>query len=159
MRVPHFIQALVAVFAAALGSVCVTSSAAREPSGVLFVGNSLTYVGNLPAVFDSIQPKTAAPTESHMLVAAGATLTDRVNDGSLEEALAVKQYGIVVLQERGGDFACGFGPEACANSRQSLRRLARLVRAHGAKPILFGTYQVNREAGIAISREMFTGTT
>lgn len=119
----------------------VTTRDEREAIPVLFVGNSLTYVGNLPAVFDAVSRENNRSTASDMLVTGGATLTDRVKDGSVARALESKKYSYVVLQERGGDFACGFGPEVCANARQSLLTLTELVRKHGATPILLGTYQ------------------
>lgn len=108
---------------------------------VLFVGNSLTYVGNLPAVFDALASGGPAKTESDMIVAPGATLTDRVRDDSVAKALVAKRYQVVILQERGGDFTCGFGAASCSNAEESLKALARLVRAHGARPILLGTYE------------------
>jgi len=85
-----------------------------------------------------------------MLVAAGATLTERLRDGSLAKALTTKRYDVVVLQERGGDFACGFGQVVCRDSRQSLGQLAQLIQAHGAVPILLGTYQLDKEAAATI---------
>lgn len=131
-------------------SIVAGSGLAGEPrmdvDNVLFVGNSLTYVGNLPAVFDAVAKENRRATASDMIVAGGATLTDRVNDGSVARALLAKKYSYVVLQERGGDFSCGFGPEICARARTSLNALVDLVRKHGAIPILLGTYQGNARA-------------
>lgn len=117
-----------------------------EPIRVLFVGNSLTYVGNLPAVVDALSRANGRATSSDMIVAGGATLTDRVADGSVTAALASRKYAYVVLQERGGDFMCAFGPESCENASASLAALARMVKDHGAEPLLLGTYQVLDEA-------------
>jgi hypothetical protein len=108
---------------------------------LLFVGNSLTYVGNLPAVLDALAASNKKPLQSDMIVKGGATLTERVTDGSMERALAAKRYDYVVLQERGGDTICAFGSTSCKDADASLGVLARLAVAHGAKPILLGTYQ------------------
>src|SRR5882672_912703 len=119
-------------------------SGAEKPEddiGVLFVGNSLTYVGNLPAVLDALASTNGRHTSSEMIVAGGATLTDRVNDGTVERALSKGNYSFVFLQERGGDFMCGFGPKVCEDSRRSLESLAAMARQHGAVPVLIGTYQ------------------
>lgn len=112
-----------------------------EPIRILFVGNSLTYVGNLPAVVDELSRANGRATSSDMIVTGGATLTDRVEDGSVAAALATRKYAYVVLQERGGDFSCGFGPESCENARASLAALASIAKDHGAEPLLLGTYR------------------
>jgi hypothetical protein len=146
MKCRRFVKSLMVAIAVAVASGCVNPAVAQDQRGVLFVGNSLTYVGNLPAVFDSIQIEGHERNESDMLVAPGATLTERSSDGSVAKALSIKKYRVVVLQERGGDFACGFGQEACADSMRALVQLASLIRASGAIPMLLGTYQENREA-------------
>ncbi|MBD8900459.1 SGNH/GDSL hydrolase family protein [Rhodanobacter sp. DHG33] len=117
---------------------------------VLFVGNSLTYVGNLPAVLGAMAKANGHMLQTDMIVKGGATLTDRVNDGSVKRALAQRHYDIVVLQERGFDFACGFGPAVCSNARASLEKLAQLTRTNHATPLLLGTYQDNPEASDTI---------
>lgn len=121
-----------------------------KPLRVLFVGNSLTYVGNLPAVFDALSGANGLATASDMLVTPGGSLTDRVGDGSMAPALASQKYSYVVLQERGGDFMCGFDPEVCVNARASLATLVRFARDHGSVPILLGTYQEQAEASQSI---------
>jgi hypothetical protein len=108
------------------------------------------YVGNLPAVFDALSSAHSRPTHSDMIVAAGSTLTDRVRDGSVESALGDRQYSVVILQERGGDFACGFGPRVCADARKSLVALAKASQHRGARALLLGTYQAHPEASRAI---------
>jgi len=53
---------------------------------LLFVGNSLTYVGNLPAVLDALAAANGRTIASDMLVSGGATLSERVADGSAGSA-------------------------------------------------------------------------
>jgi len=142
MNHQRFVLALLLwLFAAMEGSVAAAPSDANGGGRVLFVGNSLTYVGNLPAVFDALSGRSESDMASDMIVAPGATLTERVADGTVERALATRKYRFVVLQERGGDLACGFGPQVCANAQEALRVLAHLARTYAAKPILLGTYQ------------------
>lgn len=57
---------------------------------ILFVGNSLTYVGNLPAVLQHLATANHKLMEVDMIVKGGATLTERVADGSVERALQAK---------------------------------------------------------------------
>jgi len=125
-------------------------AAAPEAAQVLFVGNSLTYVGNLPAVFSALARGNGHLVRTDMLVKGGATLTQWLDSGAVQRALAARRYDYVVFQERGNDFACGFGPEVCKDSRHALRALSAAVRANGAKPILMGTYQIVREASEAV---------
>jgi hypothetical protein len=55
-----------------------------------------------------------------------------------------------VLQERGGDLICAFGPASCEASRAAIDALARLARSHGARVVMLGTYQPRPDA----SREL-----
>ncbi|MEG4191110.1 SGNH/GDSL hydrolase family protein [Microcoleus sp. Pol17_C1] len=115
----------------------------EKAEDVLFVGNSLTYVGNVPAIFSALRDESGKSGGADMIVRAGATLSERVADGSVREALAKGQYAILVLQERGGDLTCSFGPESCVQSRESIKQLAALGREKGARVVLLGTYQPN----------------
>jgi hypothetical protein len=113
-----------------------TSDAVR----VLFVGNSLTYVGNLPAVLEAQAHADGRGLSTQMLVQGGATLDDRVRDGSVAGLLQHEHFDYVVLQERGGDVLC-FQPGACETSERAHVALGELAHAHGAVPIVLGTYQ------------------
>src|SRR5690606_5588194 len=83
---------------------------------------------------------------SDMIVKGGATLTQRVHDGSIARALGKKRYSAVVLQERGGDLMCSLGPDSCADSRKAIYAIVALARDSGAKVYLLGTYQSNAGA-------------
>lgn len=113
----------------------------NTPSRVLFVGNSLTYVGNTPAIYAALVKANGHPVTADMIVRGGATLTQRVADGSVAAALETGEYTALVLQERGGDLMCAFGPASCVESRAALKLLAGLGRQHGVSVILLGSYQ------------------
>lgn len=85
--------------AALLVAMLFTSNLLAKESGVLFVGNSITYVGNLPAVYDAL---TGQSVKSDMFVRGGALLTEFARDPRLEKAIATGGYRLVVLQEQGG---------------------------------------------------------
>ncbi|MGH8190110.1 MAG: SGNH/GDSL hydrolase family protein [Rhodanobacteraceae bacterium] len=135
-----------ALLALLLPIALAAQAAGSKPLQLLFVGNSLTYVGNLPAVFTALAEANGRPAHTDMLVKGGATLTQWLDSDAVQRALAARHYDYVVLQERGNDFACGFGPKVCEDSRHALRALAQIVRAGGARPILMGTYQVSHAA-------------
>jgi hypothetical protein len=139
------------VLAALLACFCGTAGAAgQKPLHILFVGNSLTYVGNLPAVLQALAAGNGKSLQADMLVRGGATLTQWLDSGAVQAALGARHYDKVVLQERGYDFACGFGPQVCEDARHALRALADITRKAGAQPILLGTYQTAPEASQAI---------
>ncbi len=147
MTVRILFAALVALVLASLLAGCVASRMAEPaPQRVLFVGNSLVYTGNLPSVVDALSATTSRPTASDMLVEGGATLAQRVDDGSFEAALAAHRYDVVVVQERGGDLFGAFGDEAQAASHRALSAIASRVSAHGATLVVLGTYQGNAAA-------------
>lgn len=139
------------ILATLLACFCATARAASEkPLQILFVGNSLTYVGNLPAVLQALAAWNGHELQPDMLVKGGATLTQWLDSRAVPRALEAKHYDYVVLQERGNDFACGFGPQVCKDSRYALHALAGIARNAGAKPILMGTYQVSHDASEAL---------
>lgn len=129
---------------------CVQAQPERKPVSVLFVGNSQVYVGNLPAVLDALAGAAGTPVQSDMIVKGGATLKQWVADGAIERALEAKHYDFVVLQERGGDLLCAFGPESCAESVEAIAALGQMTRGHGATPLLLGTYQSLPQASDAL---------
>lgn len=136
-----------------LACFCATARAAAPKTlHILFVGNSLTYVGNLPAVLESLAASNGKSLQADVIVQGGATLTKWLDRGAVQRALKARHYDYVVLQERGGDFACGFGPQVCKDSRHALHVLAGTIHKAGAEPILLGTYQPGIEGSASIER-------
>lgn len=127
-------------------SSCSATHSTQSIDNLLFVGNSLTYVGNIPAVFAELSADNGRPVSSDMIVQGGATLTQRVSDGSVARALEQKKYSVLVLQERGGDLMCSFGPDSCIESRNAVHTLAGLAKAKGITVVLLGTYQADPSA-------------
>ena len=124
-----------------VGTSCGAVDSGTQASRVLFVGNSLTYVGNTPAVYSALARANGHAVSSDMIARGGATLVERLNDGSVERALADGDYTVLVLQERGGDLMCSSGPDSCRDSRWAIGVFADLAREQGVKVVLMGTYQ------------------
>ena len=103
------------------------------PLHVLFIGNSLTYFNDLPAMFTAL---AAAAGESRPFVRAvtapGVSLEDQWNAGDAKKAIAVGGWDYVVLQQ--GPSA---SPEGTLLLRTYSRRFAELIRAGGARPVLY----------------------
>lgn len=108
---------------------------------ILFVGNSLTYYGNLPATFAALARANGHDLHSEMIVEGGATLSQRLADGSVQQALRERGPAILVLQERGGDLLCHPEAESCESSRQALAALSQAARDVGAHVVVLGSYQ------------------
>jgi hypothetical protein len=129
---------------AALLIVCAAvPSCTDRPSRVLFIGNSLTYVGNLPKVLEAVCDASGTKCEAEMIVEGGATLTQRVHDNSIEMATKVGgPFEFVLLQERGGDYLyVSSRPETTTQAQNATAALVSKAATHGMKPILLGTYQ------------------
>ncbi|GGY20208.1 hypothetical protein GCM10008098_10850 [Rhodanobacter panaciterrae] len=125
----------------------------RPTTQVLFVGNSLTYVNNLPAALSALAAANGRSLQADMIVKGGATLTEHFGDGSVARALAQRHYDFVVLQERGGDFLCGFVPSKCRDAKGSTMALVRIARNAKAVPLLLGTYQTMPEVSAVLVNE------
>lgn len=124
----------------------------REPLRILFIGNSLTYMGNLPAVLDALAASQGRVVHSDMIAEGGVTLTWHLSDGSMQRAFSTTHYDYVVFQERGGDLICAFGPDSCRDAEASLGVLARMADGYGAKAVMLGTYQSLAGASDALLR-------
>lgn len=144
-----FVRLLVCVFALALAS-CSSTSVRNSPpkevtNKVLFVGNSLTYVGNLPAVFDALCQANGQSCQSDMVVQGGATLSDHWSAKTARSLIESKAFDAVVLQERGGDaIGMAFGskqtPEVIKNASSSAtQKLTDLIKIQQQNAFYLGT--------------------
>jgi hypothetical protein len=100
---------------------------------MLFIGNSLTYVNNLPAIVAAFaEPAGQTAPVCRAVVGGGFSLEDHWNRGEAARALEQERWDFVVLQQ---------GPSASAEGRALLLRYARrfdpLIRRAGARPALY----------------------
>lgn len=122
---------------------CDSTMRKEQTERVLFVGNSLTFVGNTPAIYSELTAANGHRGISDMIVRGGATLSERVADGTVAHALASKKYTALVLQERGGDLMCSFGPDSCIESRAAIKALVSLAKERRITVVLLGSYQTH----------------
>ncbi|WP_269791325.1 hypothetical protein [Stenotrophomonas sp. Iso1] len=123
---------------------------AAQPEKALFVGNSLIYVGNLPATFAAMSEANGQPVHSQMIVRGGATLSQRVADGSVQQAFSTQRPAILVLQEQGGTLLCMPDKNACNQSQAAVTALSEMGRKNGARVFLLGSYQGHPRASVAL---------
>jgi len=105
---------------------------------VLFIGNSYTYVNDLPGTFAEVARSAGRDVEVAMSAPGGATLADHVASDVTRSALAAQPWDVVVLQEQ------SLFP-AVASSRSgsfepAVRSLVRAVTAMRARPLLLATW-------------------
>ena len=129
-------RCLVAVLLVACLLALGDSSNARGPKGqlrVLFIGNSLTYANDLPAIVGALAEASGQGPFIHESVAIpDLSLEDQWNRGDATRAIAAEKWDVVVLQQ---------GPSGLEESRKLLLEYTRLfakeIRASGAKPALY----------------------
>jgi len=134
------------------------AGAESAPLRVLFVGNSYTYVNNVPALVEAIAARAGGrPIDTEMLVAPGAYLDDFIDAKTVLDRLAREIWDVVVLQELGGHLACLSTaerprPTECTEAIAAHRKLAKAARARGARVIVFGTWSMTDGVQGLVSR-------
>ena len=140
----------IAVIAAVLGLVAIGALVIRgqqgcgnetEASGctrVLFIGNSYTYVNDLPAMFAQLAQSGGHRVETGMVAVGGSTLGEHAASVATAAKLTSARWDLVVLQEQSQI-------PSVDQLRQSemypaARRLADTIYRHGGRPIFFLTW-------------------
>ncbi len=103
------------------------------PLRVLFIGNSLTYFNDLPAILEALAKAGGQPALSWKgVLIPGASLEDQWRGGGTRRAIGGEKWDFVVLQQ---------GPSASREGREVLlayaARFAREIRAAGARPAIY----------------------
>ncbi|MFT3806930.1 hypothetical protein [Arenimonas sp.] len=143
----RIIRILIVLFAAAFALPTGSQVQSAAPTRVLFVGNSYTYVNNLPALFVALanaQPGRNS-YEADLIAAPGGSIAERWQDGVAAGEIASGRWQVLVLQERGGQLACLGKPNArsepeCQAIVAAHRKFAALAKRHGMRVLLFGTW-------------------
>jgi hypothetical protein len=108
--------------------------ASAEPQRVLFIGNSLTYANDLPAMVEEISRRGGdrAAIHTETLAFPDAALEDHWNSRRAQPLIEKGRFQVVVLQQ---------GPSSQPESREHLlawtRRFDGPIRAAGARPALY----------------------
>lgn len=140
---------------ALLAFVSFAATAAAAPPAlqrVLFVGNSLVYYNDLPRMVAAFAAADDAPLGVEVIAGPGTTMREHLDRGTLQKELARTHYDVVVLQDRGGYPLCTRDDRDCAGSVAAMCEAAAIVRAAGARPIWFGTWQRLPEAQLALGK-------
>jgi hypothetical protein len=109
-----------------------------ETCGVLFVGNSLTFVNDLPRTFARLAASAGRAVRAVPAANAGETLAQHVARGDVTGPLAADTFNVVVIQEQSQIPSV---PELRAGEMYpAARTLAAAARAEPAQPVLFSSW-------------------
>jgi hypothetical protein len=139
MRVPTFQLAILSIFLIAFTAGPSYRVSTREQPGsagelrVLFIGNSLTYTNDLPAVVGAFGKATGQRPFTHKTIAfPDFSLEDHWNSKDSHKAIAKNDWDYVVMQQ---------GPSASQEGRALLleytRRFADEIRRIRGRPALY----------------------
>lgn len=113
---------------------------AQAPLRILFVGNSYTFVNDLPGTFTRLAAagKPAVRVETQSIAIGGARLRDHINNAQVFRTLTASHWDYVVLQEQshlGVDDLNAVEP-----FQSAARELDTAIRKSGAKTAFFLTW-------------------
>jgi hypothetical protein len=150
---------------AVASTLMLCATVAHAADSVLWVGNSRTYVGNLPEVYKAlVKAADKRAIKADMLVEGGGSLEGRAQSHALQRELGKQKFDAVLLQERGNMVGCLLDRSEqnsadCKGSVSAFGNLARLSHESGAKVYLMGTHQETAAENRAINRaETITAT-
>jgi hypothetical protein len=105
---------------------------------ILFIGNSYTYVNDLPGMFAKLARAGGYPVETGMAAEGGFTLADHLNSPHTLDELAASKWNFVVLQEQSEVPA--IEQSRVASMYPAARSLVQKIELLGARPIFFMTW-------------------
>jgi len=119
---------------------CVSCASASDNSSttrILFIGNSYTYVNNLPKMFANLSKSGGHRVETAMSAKAGWTLSDHVKFADTMDQWESSTWDIVILQEQSQIPASDIFREQ--EMYPAARVLVAKIRELGATPLFFLT--------------------
>jgi hypothetical protein len=105
---------------------------------ILFIGNSYTYVNDLPGMFAQLARSGKHTVETRTLAPGGWSLTDHVKDKNTQPTIQSEKWDYVVLQEQSEIPA--FEQSRETSMYPAARTLIRMIETNGSKPLLFMTW-------------------
>lgn len=101
------IQRFVACFL--LGCLVVSTLSAQESKRVLFIGNSYTYVNDLPGVFSELSSSVGRHADCEVIAGGGMRFMQHASSEEVLTALQTGQWDYVVLQGQSQEGAFPYG--------------------------------------------------
>jgi len=128
----HRVTVLCLALVVALGGCRGSTGPSAGGLRVLFVGNSLTSVNDLPRMFAAVAASGGFRVSTGRIVFDDVSLSDHLLRGDAVDAIQEGDWDYVVMQQ---------GPSGRPDSRTQLieatRQFATVIRAAGATPVLY----------------------
>ena len=124
---------------------CARAEPLPPPVRVLFIGNSYTYVNDLPHRFAELAQAGRHPVIVDMAAPGGWTLQQHAGSAETSRKIEESPWAFVILQEQSIVPAVPQAREA--GMYPAVRRLATAIRSHGSEPVLYLTWA--RRDGLA----------
>jgi hypothetical protein len=105
---------------------------------VLFIGDSYTYVNDLPTTFADLAWAAGQRVDAVTLATGGESLAGHVADATTETTIDSEAWNTVVLQDQSEDPA--LASYRASEMDPAVTELAQLIRNDGAQPLLFLTW-------------------
>ena len=125
-----------------IGASAGARGAQPEELRVLFIGNSLTSVNDVPKLVESLTARGGVRVRTGIVAKGNFSLDDHLQDGEATKAIAGGGWAFVVMQQ---------GPSALEESRISLRAAAKrfdtFIRRAGARPALYMVWPASARRG------------
>src|SRR5258708_6515145 len=129
---------LIASSGCASAGLCTDAQGRPACLRILFIGNSYTYVNDLPTVFAEFAVSGGHPVETGMAATGGWTLAQHASSADTFAAIRSSKWNFVVLQEQSEIPSL---PQSRTQAMYpAVRSLAGQIRAAGATPMLFITW-------------------
>ena len=119
------------------GPTCGTGAGAGNCTRILFLGNSYTYVNDLPSTFAKLAQSGGHPVQVDVIANGGETLAQHAASSDDLNKIASQRWSYVVLQEQSDTPATDGGR---AYMYPAARALAADVEAAEAMPLFFMTW-------------------
>ena len=117
---------------------CDAHAGASTCTRVLFIGNSYTFVNDLPGTFAGLAATGGHQVETGMLAFGGATLGARAADPATTQTVGSARWSVVVLQEQSEIPSVQRARDT--EMYPAVRQLVRVIRDAGARPMLYLTW-------------------
>jgi hypothetical protein len=119
-------------------TACIRGSGPPSCLRILFVGNSYTYVNDLPGMFAQLAKAGGRRVETGMVAPGGWTLSAHAGSAETLSKLKSSKWDVVVLQEQSQVPAVE--PARTQAMYPAGRLLVRQIKDVGATPIFFVTW-------------------
>ncbi len=123
-----------------------------QPSQILFIGNSYTYVNDLPGMVEAMASQVGVHLDVSSVVAGGVSLEDHWNDGTARSRLEAHRWDVVILQQGPSSL-----PESRVNLLEYAGRFGPIIRSAGARAAFYSVWpEKARLFAYEAARESYT---